>query len=167
MDLFLLLLALIVSVGWFLYSKYQSDHWHQRHRHCRHKKHPVVPHELEIPKEFGVYESLEEVEHQARINGTRPQGLHPFHCVSVVAGQNDCDARQAIDGQRFLSGEAPAIPLKGCNAEACHCHYQHFEDRRMPHSDRRARYGLTEELYGHFGEKNKRQLPRGRRITDV
>ncbi len=61
-----------------------------------------------------------------------------WHSVALVATGSRCDAVQAIDGQRFLSREAPRIPLSDCaHPETCGCTYQHYEDRRV--SQRRAR----------------------------
>jgi hypothetical protein len=35
-------------------------------------------------------------------------------------------------GTRFLSKEAPRLPLKGCSIGSdCRCSYQHHEDRRV------------------------------------
>jgi hypothetical protein len=37
----------------------------------------------------------------------------------------------AMEGQRFLSDEAPVLPLAGCETpQACRCIYEHFTDRR-------------------------------------
>ena len=41
-----------------------------------------------------------------------------------------CDAVRAIAGKRFLSHEIPMLPLADCDATACGCSYQLFEDRR-------------------------------------
>ncbi|QLE84387.1 hypothetical protein FLM48_04360 [Shewanella sp. Scap07] len=92
--------------------------------------------------------------------------IHPYHSVAIESEQQCCDAAQKIKKQRFLSAEAPAIPLKECDKLDCHCHYQHFEDRRQPDSDRRSDYGVTQDLYGAFGEQNRRIHKKGRRNTD-
>jgi hypothetical protein len=167
MALSLLILASVLTLGWFLYSRYQSDHWHQRHRKHRHSHHQQDAHAANHFKDHALCETLEDVKEQVRHSESIPQGEHPFHCVAVAPGNQDCDARQAIDGKRFLSADAPPLPLPGCQQAHCQCHYEHYEDRRVPGSDRRARYGLTEELYGHFGETNKRLMPKGRRRSDM
>lgn len=48
----------------------------------------------------------------------------------------------------------------------CQCRYQHHEDRRQLGNDRRVEYGVTRELFGAFGEQNRRDRPKGRRATD-
>jgi hypothetical protein len=58
-----------------------------------------------------------------------------YQCVELRYGRDACDAVKRIGDKRFLSGEAPEIPLAGCNAAKCSCSYVHHQDRR--HSDRR------------------------------
>jgi hypothetical protein len=57
---------------------------------------------------------------------------HVFHGVAVKpSGDYRCSAVAAIEGQRFLSDEAPPLPLKNCEMpHACKCVYEHFNDRR-------------------------------------
>lgn len=35
-----------------------------------------------------------------------------------------------LETKRFLSGEAPPLPLPNCTAPRCRCCYVHYEDRR-------------------------------------
>lgn len=63
-----------------------------------------------------------------------------FHGISIREGLHSCPAVQALRGQRFLSDEAPALPLAGCNQEACQCAYAHHRDRRDG-DDRRVGWG--------------------------
>jgi hypothetical protein len=58
-----------------------------------------------------------------------------FHCVELRYPSDACDAVKRIGEMRFLSGEAPQIPLPGCDAAHCSCRYVHHKDRR--HQDRR------------------------------
>lgn len=58
-----------------------------------------------------------------------------YHCVEVRYRRDACDAVKRIGAKRFLPGEAPGIPMPGCDAGRCTCRYVHHEDRR--HSDRR------------------------------
>ena len=53
-----------------------------------------------------------------------------FHAVSITAGLPSCAAARELEGQSFLSGEAPKLPLPGCDQGACDCAYQHHADRR-------------------------------------
>jgi len=39
-----------------------------------------------------------------------------WSAVSIVAGNNSCEAAHALKGQRLLSTEAPRLPLAGCAA---------------------------------------------------
>ena len=41
-----------------------------------------------------------------------------------------------LETQRFLSSEAPLLPLVGCTETSCQCRYVHYADRR----DRDRRY---------------------------
>lgn len=63
-----------------------------------------------------------------------------FHGVSVRPGLHSCKPVQALTGQRFLSEEAPALPLAGCDQDACQCAYAHHRDRRDG-DDRRVGWG--------------------------
>ena len=62
----------------------------------------------------------------------------PYHAVSVHTPAGCCQAAAALEGQPFLSNEAPLLPLAECSAARCHCVYQHHADRRSGDSNRRA-----------------------------
>jgi hypothetical protein len=73
----------------------------------------------------------------AEREATRPGGrsenirvTNPWHSVTIQAGPRRCKAAEALAGQRFLSKDAPTLPLKGCNEPACSCRYRHYDDRR-------------------------------------
>ena len=54
-----------------------------------------------------------------------------WKAVSVVAGNSAWEAAQRLRDQRFLSREAPRLPLPECtNQDKCQCKYQHFASRR-------------------------------------
>jgi hypothetical protein len=57
-----------------------------------------------------------------------------YHSVSIgyylYHYGNACEAVEKLEGKRFLSKEAPRLPLPGCGAEHCRCRYVHFKDRR-------------------------------------
>jgi hypothetical protein len=57
---------------------------------------------------------------------------HLFHGVAVKPFDAcKCAAVAAIEGQRFLSDEAPPLPLVECDMpHTCRCVYEHFNDRR-------------------------------------
>jgi hypothetical protein len=84
--------------------------------------------------------------------------------VTVEAGPKACKAARALGDQRFLSRDAPSLPLKGCDCARCDCHYEHYEDRRT--TPRRARDmgvavdGWVEE------DRRGTVVKRGRRTAD-
>jgi hypothetical protein len=87
----------------------------------------------------------------------------PWHAVSIVTTNASCHTARAMRSIRFLSHEAPRLPLPECGAgSSCPCGYRHYDDRRG--QPRR-----TEELTGLRrpvpGSKERRQQ-RGRRSTD-
>lgn len=89
----------------------------------------------------------------------------PFHCVETHHPQSCCQAVKDLEGKRFLSAEAPTLPLQQCDNSKCHCDYIHHEDRRC--DDRRNDTGIQHDLYGQAGETEKRNnLKHGRRKTD-
>jgi hypothetical protein len=54
-----------------------------------------------------------------------------WHAVGIRCAENACAAVQALRQRRYLSREAPRLPLADCtNPAGCHCRYRHFEDRR-------------------------------------
>ncbi|MGL5358877.1 MAG: hypothetical protein ACRDBI_04040 [Shewanella sp.] len=96
----------------------------------------------------------------------RSEHEQPFHSVSIVNQGRPCEHAAGLQGKRFLSRQAPSIPLAQCSVSKCQCRYQHHHDRRQAGSDRRVAFGVTRDLYGAFGEENRRQRPKGRRATD-
>jgi hypothetical protein len=60
----------------------------------------------------------------------RPRSDQPFHAVSIETGPQACDAAKARAGYRFLSREAPRLPLRDCTCAQCTCRYLHHADRR-------------------------------------
>lgn len=62
-----------------------------------------------------------------------------FHAVSIRPGLFACKAARDLQGQRFLSGSAPRIPLPDCDASDCTCRFSHHADRRAG-EDRRSLY---------------------------
>src|SRR5262245_14086958 len=61
----------------------------------------------------------------------RPRSENQFHAVSIITGPQACDAAKAREGFRFLSREAPRLPLKECTFPNCTCRYVHHADRRV------------------------------------
>jgi len=54
-----------------------------------------------------------------------------WHAVSIAPKGASCEAALAMRGARFLSAEAPRLPLAQCTTpKSCICAYKHHEDRR-------------------------------------
>lgn len=86
---------------------------------------------------------------------------HLFHGIAVNPGPCACEAVAALGGQRFLSDEAPRLPLPGCSRpEDCRCVYRHFTDRRTD-ARRDSDVGLPQRQVA-----VEKRSGRGRRITD-
>ena len=85
------------------------------------------------------------------------------HAVSILPGPRCCAEAKALRGHRFLSREAPVLPLKECGRSDCTCRYEHYEDRRG--SSRRAR-DMGVAVDGWIEVDRRGQVKRGRRGTD-
>ncbi len=100
-----------------------------------------------------ISKSLESVSHRST----------PWHAVSVVTGRWGCEAAQALRNERFLSANAPQLPLARCTSrESCTCSYKHHRDRR--NQPRRHDEILGIRRAGHV--PNERRTDRGRRWDD-
>jgi hypothetical protein len=108
--------------------------------------------------------------------GTRARAIehvhvsNPWHAVGISTGVSCCKASVFLRQTRFLSGEAPALPLQGCTQpKSCMCKYKHFSDRRT--GPRRA---TESELFQNALSRHmvaartqqERRARRGRRATD-
>lgn len=89
-----------------------------------------------------------------------------FHAVSMRYSVNACDAAKAITGRRFLSSDAPRLPLPGCDSPDCRCKYTHHADRRSG-DDRRTPYDTgTFAKYGASAAQIERRERKDRRQHD-
>lgn len=95
-------------------------------------------------------------------NANKIHSQHPFHCVETHSSKNACSSIKKLQGTRFLSAEAPVLPLPDCNEAHCHCDYIHHEDRRT--YTRRTELGIQHDMYGQNGELERRG--NGRRKED-
>lgn len=91
--------------------------------------------------------------------------VNPFHAVSVVTSYDGkaCAAAKSCEGVRFLSAEAPQLPMKGCDSTTCGCRYQHHDDRRAGPRRRADVWAGTGPMWS--GQEQRRS--RGRRSTDL
>ena len=54
-----------------------------------------------------------------------------WSAVAISPGSSSCEAASALKGKRFLSAEAPRLPLTECTAQdTCRCVYRKYPDRR-------------------------------------
>jgi len=53
-----------------------------------------------------------------------------FRGVEIRTRSGACRAAHALVGRRFLSKNAPALPLPECSAEHCSCTFSKLADRR-------------------------------------
>lgn len=91
------------------------------------------------------------------------KSAHTYHAVTIAPGPRACAAALALAERRFLSREAPVLPLKKCDCTNCECRYEHYDDRRK--GPRRAReFGISVENYE--GPDVRQKGKRGRRKTD-
>jgi hypothetical protein len=90
---------------------------------------------------------------------------NPWHAVEVRVGPKACPACRAVAGKRFLSIDAPPLPIAGCTQPAaCRAVYKHHDDRRA--EGRRD----SEMPFGGMAKGPpggmERRTGRGRRSTD-
>jgi hypothetical protein len=65
-----------------------------------------------------------------------------WHAVAIVPKGLCCELVKSLRTSRFLSAQAPRLPLPECSIpSSCNCSYKHYEDRRV--SARR-----SDELHG-------------------
>jgi hypothetical protein len=87
-----------------------------------------------------------------------------FHAVSIVPGHQCCAAARQLKKARFLSREAPKVPLKDCDRGGeCTCRYEHYQDRRK--GSRRAR-DMGVAIDGWVEEDRREAKGRGRRKSE-
>lgn len=96
---------------------------------------------------------------------------NPWHAVGISTGLSCCQASVALRQTRFLSNQAPPLPLQGCTQpKTCTCKYKHFSDRRS--GPRRAmetemfQNALSRHASVTRVQAQERRAIRGRRATD-
>lgn len=85
-----------------------------------------------------------------------------FHGITVKPCLDACQAAQALAGQRFLSREAPALPLPDCDQARCDCTYGHYSDRR-DQGDRRSGWNRLDGFAQSFAKDDRRATQDDRR----
>ena len=88
----------------------------------------------------------------------------PWHAVSIVLCQECCSAARLASNTRFLSAQAPRLPLVDCaSPQTCTCSYRHHNDRRVQPRRRDELVGLRRKGY----VAQERRSWRGRREEDL
>jgi hypothetical protein len=87
---------------------------------------------------------------------------NPWHSVSIVSGTPACQKSRSLARVRFLSSQAPPLPLHECEIRQCTCRYRHHEDRR-----RQARRAADLAASGAYWRGPERRHSSGRRSTDA
>jgi hypothetical protein len=85
-----------------------------------------------------------------------------WYAVSVVPGDACCKMVRMHQSTRWLSAEAPRLPLPGCDEMHCDCRYRHFADRRTDVQRKQDRDGWNRYYKG----DERRSGVRGRREAD-
>lgn len=78
-----------------------------------------------------------------------------YYGVSVRPGTNCCDAIKAIAHERYLQGEAPQLPLPGCDREECRCVMR-------PENDRRTQIDRRADAFSAYGDYRPGEHPQRR-----
>lgn len=89
--------------------------------------------------------------------------VNPYHAVSVQPCLMACERIRPLTGKRYLSREAPALPVSGCTNRQCRCRYVHHDDRR---ADERRVIGEGRAGLPAYGGPERRLVRRGRRASD-
>lgn len=86
-----------------------------------------------------------------------------WHAVAIRPKGQCCEAVQACRSARYLSSDAPRLPLAECStADTCTCVYKHHADRRAQPRRQDEKDGLRRS--GKVGQE--RRLSGDRRKTD-
>jgi hypothetical protein len=96
--------------------------------------------------------------------GRRTAVPESFHGVAIrVDPITACEPARALVGRRFLTKDAPLLPLRGCDSANCTCKYEHHDDRRGGERRDNTRYvQLSVNSDGY-----ERRYRRGRRRDDL
>ena len=88
---------------------------------------------------------------QSNAKVTSKNTISPYHCVELKMPYDACEEVLKLHGKRFLSADAPVLPLTGCD-QNCSCKFKHHNDRRQ--DDRRDSFSPSGIHFS--GDKNRR-----------
>lgn len=100
---------------------------------------------------------------QAKPAAPAKKPVNRYHAVSIAPGPRCCGAARELREVRFLSSEAPQLPLVACDRTECTCRYEHYQDRRK--GLRRAR-DMGVAIDGWIETDKRGGQKRGRRKED-
>ncbi len=101
----------------------------------------------------------------ASAGASEDRSAHPYRAVAILSEDCACDAVRELGKERFLTADAPLLPLADCNQPQCACKYRHFKDRRAHLGDRRRSLSVNNGLLARPGDSDRRSRP-GRRASD-
>jgi hypothetical protein len=84
-----------------------------------------------------------------------PKQAQKFYGVSIQPGLNACAAIEKIRGNRYLTLEAPKLPLPNCSNVDCRCILR-------PENDRRAGYDRRDDSFSAYGDFKAHRFEHGR-----
>jgi hypothetical protein len=92
---------------------------------------------------------------------------NPWHAVGIATGQPCCRAAVVLRNSRYLSHQAPPLPLMGCTQpKSCVCKYKHYSDRRRGPRRNAERFQTTLSRHVVSASLQERRTSKGRRATD-
>jgi hypothetical protein len=84
-----------------------------------------------IPKIFKSFFAVKPAASGSSSDTGRHQWIsNPWHAVAIMPCPKPCRLARNMAGLRFLSKDAPALPLPECTVRLCTCRYRHYQDRR-------------------------------------
>jgi len=85
-----------------------------------------------------------------------------FGSVEIRTRNGACEPARALEGQRFLAKDAPALPLPACKATQCSCTFAKLSDRRT--EERRFEHGgLSAAMFLKTNRRAKRERRRAKK----
>ncbi len=151
------ILAFVVLIGLILFFKQSLPFGKKTYRSVRRPPSKLKAHKSK---------TISKKQAPKKKSASKKKKHGEFYCVEIHSKGKICDVAKKIKKIRFLSAEAPAFPLQGCDQEHCHCDYIHHEDRRV--RQRRYDFSLQHKLYDQAGiHEHATRKSKGRRITDA
>lgn len=84
-----------------------------------------------------------------------PKNAQKFYGVSIQPGINFCPAIEKMRGFRYLTLEAPNLPLPNCSIDDCRCILR-------PEKDRRAGFDRRDDSFSAYGDYKTHRFEHGR-----